>query len=120
MVLKLVADLGILTLPNRFYNLDEVGLALDPKARKCFYHCGTKNAQILVPSERKTMLPILFCGCTSGEHMPPFVKYKDKDNQIRIICMMGGPEHCAYNVTSSSWMEDFVFKEWFEEIFLKQ
>ena len=78
MLSKLVSDLDIADLQNRFYNLDEVCLALDFKARKCFYHRGSKNVQCLVPSEGKTMYTVLFCGNASEDYLPPYVIYKGK------------------------------------------
>ena len=33
---ELVNELGVEDLPNHFYNQDEVGLLLDPKAQNCF------------------------------------------------------------------------------------
>ena len=57
----LVNELDVEDLPNCFYNLDEVGLVLDQKARKCFHHRRTKNTQFLVPMKRKSIFRVLFC-----------------------------------------------------------
>ena len=38
--------LGIKDMPERFFNLDETGLSLDPKKKSAFYHRGTKNVQM--------------------------------------------------------------------------
>ena len=119
-VTNLVNELGVAELPNRFYNLDEVGLALDPKARKCFYHKGVKNAQFLVPTEGKTMFTFLFCGNASGQYLPPYVVYKGRGNHIMDSWMVGGPDQCAYKIRKSGWMEAYIFESWFREVFLRQ
>ena len=33
--------------------------------------------------------------------------------------MIDGPEGTSYNVTTSGWMEDYVFEAWFKNVFLK-
>ena len=96
-VTNLVNELGVAELPNRFYDLDDVGLALDPKARKCFYHKGVKNAQFLVPTEGKAMFTVLFCGNASDQYLPPYIVYKERGNHIIDSWMVGGPDQCAYN-----------------------
>ena len=111
--------LDVENLPNRFCNLDEVGLGLDPKVLKCLYHRGTKNAQFLVPTEGKSMFTVLFCGNTSGEYVPSYAVYKGKENHIVDSWTVGGSDQCTFNITKSGWMEDYVFKAWFIQVFLK-
>ena len=53
MLENLLDTLGIKHMPERFFNLDETGLSLDPKKKYAFYHRGTKNAQMLLPTKEK-------------------------------------------------------------------
>ena len=46
MLNQLVTELGIEHLPNRFFNLDETGLNLDPKAKKLFFYQVEKTLSI--------------------------------------------------------------------------
>ena len=56
MLENLLDTLGIKDMPERFFNLDETGLSLDPKKKCAFYHRCTKNAQnMILPTEGKTM-----------------------------------------------------------------
>ena len=115
----LVDELGIRHDPSRFYNLDETGLSLDPKLKRCLFSKGLVNAQSVVPCEGKTQYSVLFCGNASGQYLPPYVIYKAKGNALYHSWVEGAPEGTAFNVTSSGWMEDQVFESWFEKIFLK-
>ena len=36
-----------------------------------FYHRGFKNAQMILPTEGKTMYTMRFCGNAAGSYMPP-------------------------------------------------
>ena len=57
---NLLDTLGIKTCQTRFFNLDETGLSLDPKKKCAFYHTGAKNAQMILPTEGKTMYTMFF------------------------------------------------------------
>ena len=63
MLENLLDTFGIKDMPERFFNLDETGLSLDPKKKCAFYH---KNAQMIFPTEGKTMYTMLFCGNAAG------------------------------------------------------
>ena len=115
---NLVDDLGIKDKPDRFYNLDETGLSLDPKKSKAFYHRGSKNVQYVVPSEGKTMFTVLFCCNAAGNYLPPYVIYKGQASNMFDTWMIGGPPNTSYNMTKSGWMEDYVFEAWFKDVFL--
>ena len=52
---SLLDTLAIKGMSERFFNLDDTGLSLDPKKKCAFYHRGTKNAQTILPTEGKTM-----------------------------------------------------------------
>ena len=65
------------------------------------------------------MNTVLFCGNALVEYLPPYVIYRGHGNQTMDSWVMGGPEHCGYNVTQSGWMETHVFKAWFDQIPLK-
>ena len=90
---------------ERFFNLDETGLSLDPKKKCAFYHRGT---QMILPTEGKTMYIVLFCGNAAGSYMPPCVIYKALSEKVFDTWMIGGPEGTSYNVTKSAWMEDYI------------
>ena len=62
MLCGLVQQLGIGDILNQFYNLDEISVALDSKAQKCYYHCGSKNIQYIVQTLVKAMYTFLFFG----------------------------------------------------------
>ena len=107
---NLLDTLGIKDMPEKFFNLDETGLSLDPKKKTPFYHRGTKNAQMVLPTEGKTMHTVLFCGNAAGNYMPPYVIYIGKSAKVFDTWMVGGLEGTSYNITQSGWMEDYVFE----------
>ena len=53
-------SVGVLNDPSRLYNLDETGLNTDPKLHKLVFKRGSKEAQVILPSEGKAMYSILF------------------------------------------------------------
>ncbi|GAB1602359.1 uncharacterized protein LOC115211605 [Argonauta hians] len=116
MLTQLVNQLGITDLPERFYNLNETGLNLDPKKKKTFHHRGIKNGQYVMPSVGKTLYTVLFCGNAEGEYLPPYVIYKGK--YLYDTWMMGGPAGTTYNITETGWMDDYVFENWVTQTFL--
>lgn len=116
MLTQLVNQLGITDLPERFYNLNETGLNLDPKKKKAFHHRGIKNGQYVMPSVGKTLYTVLFCGNAGGEYLPPYVIYKGK--YLYDTWMMGGPAGTTYNITETGWMDDYVFENWVTQTFL--
>ena len=92
-------------MPERFFNLDETSLSLDPKKICAFYHRGTKNVQMIFPTEGKTMYTVLFCGNAARSYMPPYVIYKGLSAKVFDTWMIGGPEGTSYNVIYQKWMD---------------
>ena len=116
---KLLSNSGIKDMPERFYNLDETGLALDPKKKTVFFHQRTKNAQMIVPTEGKIMYTVLLCGNAAENYLPPYVIYKGQLAKVFDTLMIGGPPDTGYNISRSCWMEEFVFEAWFKGVVLK-
>ena len=90
-------------------SLDETGLSLDPKKKCAFYHRCTKNAQMILPTEGKTMYTLLFCGNAAGSYMPPYVIYKGLSAKVFDTWMIGGPEGTSCNVTKRDCVEKTMF-----------
>lgn len=73
MVDDLLTRLSIKDKPECLYNCDEVGLNFDPKLKSVFCRRGAKDVSVVVPSEGKEQVTVLFCANAGGEFLPPFV-----------------------------------------------
>ena len=98
---NLLDTLGIKAMPERLFNLGKTGFSLDPKKKCSFYHRGTKNVQMILSTEGKTMHTILFCGNAAGSYMPPHVIYKGLSAKFFDTWMIGGPEGTSCSVNKS-------------------
>ena len=116
---NLLDTLAIKTCQARFFNLDETGLSLDPKKKCAFYHTGAKNAQMILPTEGKTMYTMFFCGNAAESYMPTYAIYKSPSAKVFDTWMIVGPEGTSYSVTKSGWTEDYVFEAWLKDVLLK-
>jgi len=99
--------------PHCIFNLDETGLRTDPTAGKIFVRKSSKTAYYLTPSCGKAMYTVLFCGSAAGQCLPPFVVYKAL-NLYDSWCK-NGPNNAMYGVTTSGWMEDYLFESWMDK-----
>ena len=107
MLENLLDTLAIKDMSERFFNLDETGLSLDPKKKCAFYHRCTKNAQMILPTEGKTMYTLLFCGNAAGSYMPPYVIYKGLSAKVFDTWMVGG-QHLAMLTKVDGWKTMFL------------
>lgn len=111
-------ELGIKDKRGRIFNLDETGLCTKASAKGLFYRRGTKEAQVVAPTEGRTMFTVLFCCSAGGDFLPPYVVYKGTPGILQTSWMTGAPPGTSFNATKSGWMEDFVFEAWFKVHFL--
>ncbi len=103
-------------LSERLHNCDEAGLATNPVNKKVFIQKSEKNAYLRAAGAGKTSYSVLFCISAAGNICPPFVVYKGKN--LYQTWTNGGPDGTSYGVTTSGWMEDVVFEEWFTKHYL--
>lgn len=111
-------ELGIKDRRGRIFNLDETGMCTKASSKGLFFRRGTKEAQVIAPTEGRTMFTVLFCCNASGDFLPPYVVYKGTPGILQTSWMSGGPTGTSYNATKSGWMEDYVFEAWFRNSFL--
>ena len=70
-------EYGLLNKPTHIYNLDELGMPLDPKPCHVVTKSGKKHPSTVVTGD-KTQITVLGCCSASGHCLPPFVVFKRK------------------------------------------
>jgi prepilin-type processing-associated H-X9-DG protein len=102
---------GLCSRPEAIYNLDETGLNTDQSGGKCFFRRGVKDANIVSPTNGKTVYTVLVCGNANGSHfLPPFVVYRAR--HLYSKWCQGGPAGTTYASSDSGWMESRLFENW--------
>ena len=61
--------------PESIYNLDETGINTDPRAKKVFVPCTSRDAYPMSATCGKAMYSVMFCVSTTGNYLPHFVVY---------------------------------------------
>jgi hypothetical protein len=107
---------GYRDIKQRIWNCDETGLSTNGARSNLIYGRGTKDAQLLQPSEGKSQYTVLFACNASGDFMPPYILYKAE--HLHDTWVKNGPEGTMYNTSRSGWMEIETFAEWFCKMFV--
>lgn len=103
--------------PENIFNYDETNLSNKPGVKKALFRRGVKYAEV-VRDTSKDAISIMFCGSAAGRLLPPYIIYK-APHLWENYCV-GGPKGAIYNCSSSGWFDSFIFKDWFEKMFLAQ
>ena len=113
------AGLGDLTteeLAQRMWNCDETAFATDVASKRVLARRGERNVHETGGGSGREYITVLGCGSASGECLPPYVLYKEKN--LWTTWTKGGPSGTYFNVSESGWMERPHFLEWFKKLFL--
>ena len=103
--------------PESIYNLDETGINTDSRTKKVFVPHTSRDAYLMSAICGKAMYSVMFCVSATGNYLPPFVVYKIL--HLYNTWTSGGPPGCGYANTSSGWMQDNVFENWFKDFFIQ-
>ena len=101
--------------PENIFNFDETAMVDDPGKVKVFVGKKQKYVYRRVNFSKQSFT-VLFCGSASGTLLPPFVVYK-ADNLYKKWCE-GGVKGARYGNSKSGWMDNQLFTDWFETLFL--
>ena len=107
---------GLTDSPLQVFNMDETGLALDPKSMKTIQVKGCKNPQN-VTSGTKQQITIVGCVRADGQALPPMVIWNRKKlpPELASIEVPG----TIYGLSSKGWIDQEIFYLWFKKLFLR-
>ncbi|CAF1515821.1 unnamed protein product [Rotaria sp. Silwood1] len=115
---KVINDNDLANRPGQIYNADDTGFSDTTGSSKVLVHRGTSNAyKIEGGTGGKSFTSVLICASATGHMLAPFVVYRSK-RLFQEGCM-GGPLNTGFSNTDSGWMENKIFYEWFQEMFLE-
>ncbi|CAF3192699.1 unnamed protein product, partial [Rotaria sp. Silwood2] len=115
---KVINDNDLANRPGQIYNADETGFSDTTGSSKVLVHRGTSNAyKIEGGTGGKSFTSVLICASATGHILAPFVVYRSK-RLFQEWCM-GGPLNTGFSNSDSGWMENKIFYEWFQEMFLE-
>ena len=112
---KTLSEYGIKDKPAQIYNCDESGMPLEFKMPKVIAAKGTKKVR-QCSSGSKTQITILACASASGQAIPPMVVFAGKN--FNSILSKGEVPATLYGMSSSGWMDQELFADWFLHHFL--
>ena len=91
-------------------------MPLEHKMLKVIAAKGTKKVRQCT-SSTKTQITVLACASTSGQTIPPMVVFAGK--HFNSVLAKGEVPATLYGMSSSGWMDQELFANWFRHHFLE-
>ena len=107
---------GLADAPLQVFNMDETGLALDPKSLKTINLKGSKNPSTIT-SGSKQQITIVGCVRADGQSLPPMVIWNRK--RLPIELPNGEVPGTIYGLSEKGWIDRELFYFWFCKLFLR-
>ncbi|CAF1521897.1 unnamed protein product [Adineta steineri] len=115
---EIINDNDLVNRPGQIYNCDETGMSDSVSYSKVLVHRQSTNSyRTQGGSGGRAYTTVIFCGSATGHLLPPFVIYKSK-RLFQEWCT-GGPPDAGYSNSENGWIDQQLFYEWFDQIFLK-
>ena len=99
----------------RVWNSDETGFCLGAASKKILARRGDRAIHEIGGASDHQFITVNVCGNAAGVRLPPFILYKGK--HLYSTWTEGGPAGAHYGVSSSGWMEDINYLNWFDKQF---
>ncbi|CAF1521924.1 unnamed protein product, partial [Adineta steineri] len=116
---KIIEENDLMHRPGQLFNCDESGLSDGISYSKVIIHRQSSYAyRIEGGTGGKLYTSVLFCGSATGLLLPPFVVYKGK--RLYEEWCISGPQNTIYGNSENGWMNQNLFFQWFEKVFVEQ
>lgn len=99
------------------FNCDESGFLTDPSKLKAIGEKGQTLSRVFGGSGRESV-SVLACISANGSFLPPFIVFKGSAVQARWTSENAFPG-TLYSTSKNGWMEEPLFFNWFETMFVK-
>ena len=67
-------------------------------------------------SSGKDFTTVVLCGNAAGVALPPYTIYASKT--VNALWCQQGPDRAQYQCSNKGWINEFLFSDWFEKLFL--
>ncbi|XP_072400688.1 uncharacterized protein [Diabrotica undecimpunctata] len=116
---NVIEELGLQERPSQIWNLDESSFCTDPSKTKIVGQRGAPSTRTISgPGKQNTT--VLMCCSASGKKAPPLIVFKGKHVWDQWTASRGTEFlDTTYAATPKGWMETTVFRNYFENSFLK-
>ncbi|XP_072401138.1 uncharacterized protein [Diabrotica undecimpunctata] len=116
---NVIEELGLQERPSQIWNLDESSFCTDPSKTKIVGQRGAPSTRTISgPGKQNTT--VLMCCSASGKKAPPLIVFKGKHVWDQWTAPRGTEFlDTTYAATPKGWMETTVFRNYFENSFLK-
>ncbi|CAF3851980.1 unnamed protein product, partial [Rotaria sp. Silwood1] len=116
---KIIQENDLMHRPGQIFNCDESGLSDGISHSKVIIHRQSSYAyRIQGGTGGKSYTTVLFCGSATGALLPPFIIYKGQ--RLYEEWCIGGPQNAAYGNSENGWMNQNLFYQWFQQVFVEQ
>ena len=111
---EVLTESQLLNSPNRIYNVDETGIALDGHAPRIIAKKGQKKVRYRT-SGNKTQITVIACVSASGQCIPPFVIFDAK--RLNMEWRKDEVVGTSYGLSSNGWVDSELFRGWLSDHF---
>ena len=111
-----LCEYDLLDKPSQLFNMDETGVPLKPDLPKIIFKRGTKNP-VSVSSGDKSQVTVVGCVSAAGYCIPPIIILDRKT--LHPDMTIGELPGTIYGLSSKGWIDQELFKMWFEGHFLQ-
>ena len=102
--------------PALVFNMDETGLPLNPDPIKGICKKGTKTSNTITSGD-KSQITVVGCVSAAGHCIPPMIIWDQKT--LHADMTKGELPGTIYGLSAKGWMDQELFKIWFEFHFLR-
>ena len=111
---EVLTENQLLNSPNRIYNVDETGIALDGHAPRIVAKRGQKKVRYRT-SGNKNQITVIACVSASGQCIPPFVIFDAK--RLNMEWRKDEVVRTSYGLSDNGWVDSELFRGWLSEHF---
>ena len=106
---EVLTENQLLNSPNRIYNVDETGIALDGHAPRIVAKRGQKKVRYRT-SGNKNQMTVIACVSARGQCTPPFVIFDAK--RLNMEWRKDKVVGTSYGLSDSGWVDSELFRGW--------
>ena len=92
--------------PEAIYNMEEIGMLLEPRPPKIVAQKGQKKVTYQTPGQ-KQQITVIGCGSATGHVIPPFIVFAAKN--LNYFWTKNEVSGSYYRVSDNGWVEYKMF-----------
>ena len=112
---KVFKEYGFADHPEAIYNMDEMGMSLEPHPLKVIAKRGQKKVRYQI-SGQKQQITVIGCGSAIGHVISPFLIFAAK--KLNYLWTKNEVSGSWYGVSDNGWVDHQLFSSFFTEQFM--